>query len=91
MSKPTHHVAARLPLIDTRRCTGCGRCVAACSLHLLSLEVVRWQKFSVLHEAHRCTACRDCATICPFHAITMRGPARIDTGDAAVRRSTRHD
>jgi ferredoxin len=65
----------RLPAIDTRRCTGCGQCVAACELHLLSLELVRWEKFSLLHEPDRCTGCKACAVKCPFHAITMRSPA----------------
>jgi ferredoxin len=61
-----------LPHVDPGRCTGCGWCVAACDLHLLSLEVVQWKKLSTLHDAHRCTGCSDCAITCPFHAITMR-------------------
>lgn len=64
--------APRLPLVDHQRCTGCGRCVAACGLHLLSLEPVRWEKFAVLDDARRCTGCSDCAVVCPFRAITMR-------------------
>jgi NAD-dependent dihydropyrimidine dehydrogenase PreA subunit len=68
---PAGH-SARLPDIETHRCTGCGRCVGACELHLLSLEVVRWKKFAVLHEPDRCTGCSLCAATCPFHAIGMR-------------------
>jgi ferredoxin len=72
-----HRPAARprpgwLPEVDTARCTGCGWCVAACNLHLLSLDVVQWRKHSVLHDAQRCTGCSDCAVACPFHVITMR-------------------
>jgi ferredoxin len=66
--------ARRLPDIDPARCTGCGRCVAACDLHLLSLESVRWVKVSVLHDPERCTGCNACAAICPFDAITLRAP-----------------
>ena len=66
----------RLPHVDPKRCTGRGRCVAACEPRLLSLEVVRWKKYSVLHDADRCTSCNACAVICPFHAITMRTPRR---------------
>ena len=66
---------ARLPAVDSGRCTGCGHCVAACELHLLSLQPVRWVKFAVLHEPHRCTGCSLCALRCPFHAITMRAQA----------------
>jgi ferredoxin len=65
----------RLPAIDQRRCTGCGRCVAACAPHLLSLEIERWKKSAVLHNAERCTGCSACAVACPFHAIVMRRPA----------------
>jgi ferredoxin len=69
--------ALRLPAIDLQRCTGCGRCVAACDLHLLSLEAVRWEKFSVLHDAARCTGCSLCAVRCPFDAITMHPSAAV--------------
>jgi ferredoxin len=73
----------RLPDIDHQRCTGCGRCVAACDLHLLSLEPVRWKKFAVLHQADRCTGCSLCALRCPFDAITLRVSAAEDApGDA---------
>lgn len=71
----------RLPEIDTDRCTGCGRCVGACEPHLLSLEVVRWKKFSVLHAPDRCTGCSQCAVVCPFHAITMRARSRVGRAD----------
>jgi len=60
------------PDIDTARCTGCGWCVPTCHLHLLSLEVQGWKKFSTLHDADTCTGCRKCAAKCPFGAITMR-------------------
>jgi ferredoxin len=60
-----------LPVVDRTRCTGCGHCVAACHLHLLSLEVEHWKKFSVLHEPARCTGCSLCEAKCPFDAITM--------------------
>lgn len=75
--------ARRLPLIDPQRCTGCGRCVAACELHLLSLETLHWKKSSVLHDAQRCTGCSLCALHCPFDAITLQATpppqARDDT------------
>ncbi|MGJ7506256.1 ATP-binding protein [Variovorax sp. GT1P44] len=60
------------PDVDAARCTGCGWCVAACDLHLLSLEVVNWKKYSTFGDADRCTGCSDCAVKCPFHAISMR-------------------
>jgi ferredoxin len=72
--------SGRLPAVDTGRCTGCGRCVGACDLHLLSLEVVDWKKFAVLHEPDPCTGCSLCAVRCPFDAIEMLEPA---TGEAS--------
>lgn len=65
----------RLPLVNPDRCTGCGRCVAACEPHVLSLETVRWEKTAVLHEPALCTGCRRCAVVCPFRAIRMRREA----------------
>jgi Fe-S-cluster-containing hydrogenase component 2 len=64
--------STRVPLVLPHRCTGCGQCVGACDLHLLSLQVVHWKKSAVLHDAHRCTGCSDCARVCPFRAIQMR-------------------
>jgi ferredoxin len=61
-----------LPDIDTARCTGCGWCVSACDLHLLSLERQGWNKFSTLHDHDLCTGCADCEATCPFDVITMR-------------------
>ena len=67
----------RLPDIDRQRCTGCGRCVAVCGPHLLSLEAVRWKKFALLSGPEACTGCSLCAVACPFHAITMRRPGSL--------------
>jgi ferredoxin len=60
-----------LPVIDTRRCTGCGWCVPTCHLHLLTLQTAGWKKSSTLHDAERCTGCSKCARRCPFDAIAM--------------------
>ena len=68
--------APRLPGIDPDRCTGCGRCVAACEPRALSLETrPDWRKSAVLHARDYCTGCSLCALRCPFEAIAMRHPA----------------
>lgn len=67
----------RVPVVLPLRCTGCGGCVGACDLHLLSLEIERWKKTAVLHDAPRCTGCSDCAAACPFRAIVMRAPQKL--------------
>jgi ferredoxin len=83
--------AKRLPDIDARRCTGCGRCVAACELHLLSLDAVRWEKFARLHDPDRCTGCSACAVNCPFQAIAMRERVTAATFDGGVQVTTQPD
>ncbi|MFG5409424.1 4Fe-4S dicluster domain-containing protein [Piscinibacter sakaiensis] len=64
------------PLIDPARCTGCGRCVAACAPHVLWLEAADprgWgSKRAVLHDPSGCTGCADCLRVCPFDAVAMR-------------------
>jgi ferredoxin len=68
-------ITLALPEIDTNSCTGCGRCVAACPPHVLSLEAERpngWgKKSAVLHNADDCTGCAKCYAVCPFDAIRM--------------------
>jgi ferredoxin len=73
----------QLPAIDLKRCTGCGWCVAACPLDLLTLERAGWKKHSQLHDAGRCTGCAYCAIRCPFGAITMRAAADASEADGA--------
>jgi ferredoxin len=66
------HPQRPLPQIDPGRCTGCGRCVAACGPHVIGFETVDWKKFAVLHDAAGCTGCSLCEARCPFDAIRMQ-------------------
>ena len=61
-----------IPVIDSSKCTGCGRCVGACPLHLLSLEAKNWVKHAVIDDFDTCTGCSKCKTVCPFNAIQMQ-------------------
>lgn len=77
---PQWRMGARtIPVIDSARCTGCGRCVAACAPHALSLQPMGWVKSAVLNDDVGCTGCARCLVVCPFGAIEMvhRGHAKV--------------
>lgn len=67
--------ATARPVINNTRCTGCGRCVAACPPHVLWLATENptgmGDKHAVLHDAPGCTGCAKCVVVCPFDAIDM--------------------
>ncbi|MDD5285376.1 MAG: 4Fe-4S binding protein [Desulfuromonadaceae bacterium] len=58
-----------VPQIDSARCTGCGRCVAACPQKIITLEVSGYSKHAVIRNTERCSLCGCCVTICPVEAI----------------------
>ncbi|WP_224984630.1 4Fe-4S dicluster domain-containing protein [Geomonas agri] len=60
----------REPDIDATRCTGCGRCVAACPGRLLTLEVVGYRKYALLVRPRYCDGCLACVAACPVRAIS---------------------
>ncbi|NVO05027.1 MAG: 4Fe-4S binding protein [Rhodoferax sp.] len=63
--------AREIPLIDPARCSGCGRCIAACPLPLIAFATKAWRKTAVLQDLHRCTSCGKCEARCPVGAIAM--------------------
>ncbi|MDK9718452.1 MAG: 4Fe-4S binding protein [Trichlorobacter sp.] len=61
-----------IPTITTQRCSGCGRCVAACPEQIITLQTVLYRKHAVITEPERCTGCGACITACPIEAISSR-------------------
>lgn len=72
-----------IPVVDNDRCTGCGRCVAACPEHVLCLQPERADgmgpKHAFLFDEEDCTGCAKCTPVCPFDAIHMVRIKKPDT------------
>ena len=59
-----------IPKVNTARCTGCGRCVAACPGRLFTLETVGYRKQAVLVAPELCSCCLRCIAECPVGAVS---------------------
>ena len=58
------------PVINIKRCSGCGRCVAACPERIITLEPENHRKHAVITAPQQCTDCRACIAVCPIEAIS---------------------
>jgi ferredoxin len=70
--------------VDSLRCTGCGWCVAACPLHLLSLHPQGWKKQAVIHDEAACTGCKKCELRCLFKAVQIARNKPNGIGSSAL-------
>ena len=56
-----------LPVLDERRCTGCGDCVVLCPTNCLEMEgPLPW-----LPRPLDCIHCAVCVIVCPVDALTL--------------------
>ncbi len=69
----TTDVTIPIPVVDSERCTGCGRCVEACQFNALTIVSGK-----VLGFKNLCHGCGGCAFVCPENAIEET-PNRIGT------------
>ncbi|KAA0894947.1 4Fe-4S dicluster domain-containing protein [Oryzomonas rubra] len=63
-----------VPRVAVDHCSGCGRCVAACLLHLVTLEQQGHRKAARIVSAERCTRCGACIASCPIGALITDTP-----------------
>ncbi len=57
------------PVVNVIRCSGCGRCVSACPVKIVTLEVNGYRKFAFVTDEERCTFCGRCVEACPVDAF----------------------
>lgn len=60
-----------LPLLDERRCSGCGDCVAVCPTDCLILHGA----VPFLVRPTDCVSCGLCVLVCPTAALSLAEPA----------------
>lgn len=65
MNEHIHASVLELPIIDLRRCTGCGLCQSLCPTAAVK---VRNGKAEIVYP-EQCTFCEVCETYCPVGAI----------------------
>lgn len=69
--------AAGSIVVDAARCTGCGRCVAACNDKLLTLDLCGTRKTAAIRNSGRCNLCGKCVSECLVGAMKVAEPSGL--------------
>lgn len=67
-ANPESNLAAPQLLVYPNRCVGCGKCVGACPLGLITLE-----NGKAVTDRSRCVSCGQCVAVCPRDAREIAG------------------
>lgn len=82
--------------IDSRRCKGCGLCIAVCPQQVLAfsseLNAHGYHPVMLVEESAACTGCALCAVVCPdvvfaVYREPMQPRTHAQAGVAALRRA----
>ena len=57
---------AEMPLVDPKKCSGCGLCISVCECNALVLA----NDIICIIETVECGWCTECEVVCPTGAIT---------------------
>ncbi|MBN1543905.1 4Fe-4S binding protein [Candidatus Woesearchaeota archaeon] len=57
------------PIVDEKKCTGCGTCVDICPMQVFELD--KTKKKSTVKKPGDCIGCRACEVQCPQGAIKV--------------------
>ncbi len=71
-----------IPMIDLKKCTGCGRCAEICAFNALRLDPLAQGK-PILNKFF-CEGCGACEAVCPVKAIKMK---KIKNGEIRIRKN----
>jgi len=63
------------PVIDEKRCTGCGQCEDACPIDVLAIDPERQVAYARYPD--ECWHCGSCRQECPAGCLEIRSPLRM--------------